>query len=992
MQEHCGVNDIGTRQSYDEFGRPVRRWERVPRGSAWGNDASAHVLWSYHPLGSINPNQNRYLVREWRAPRCYGNFVRRHYNGLGQLILEQRPDQAWEAVADGCGTSNLGKEIETHYGYDSLGNQTRLSAPILVDRTGYQNRPPNWNKGFTATTYDALNQPTQTTLPNGDRTVFNYSGRVTHEVRYDRLKVPTAPDAYKIIRWQEVNGLGYLRLVRSYTYTSSGWTASSQVLLSHDVMGNLTGVTHPASVGVTSLSYDLDGRKTGMSDPDLGTWSYSYDRQGKLTTQTDGCDNVTTLGYDKLQRLTGKSYTKGADPACNTANVAYNVSFTYDGGHSAGNPSRGHLTQVKYSDNSYQKNWQFWPSGQLQVETVKIAGGATAGYSTSYTYDGWGRLTTTTYPDGDNVSITYNSMGLPNWMNSNLSGNLVNGVTAGGGQANGVTYDEAGRLRQMRFPAGGNLWRTQKYAPFDQADSDGGMLDAIYVGTTSNNTATDYNRLRLEYDYDSFGNIDTLREGFNGGPVAPWVFSYDWHNRLESAFGRSYAYDTAGRLTSYEGSALGYDSVKTHAVNTVAGVDRYDYDTNGNMRTRNKGLSTQQTLGWNVENRLLSLVATGLVEWYYYDEHGQRVKRVSNGVTTLTPFPHYEVEINGSTRTVTKYYFFNGLRIAMKEGSTLTYLHPDHLGSTVLSTVGSAFQVGQGYYGYGNYRSGGALPTDHRYTGQKLDIATGLMDYGARYYDRTVGLFASPDTIVPDPTNVWDYHRCGYANLNPLKYNDPTGHCATNADGSENWQGEANTQCWQTAYAIYGYGASGFSAFAEDWQVTTDDWLENIAQQEFATTEYLQPFLEEYNSRFCAQSGLQCDEYHPDPAPLHPLEILCDTWDCPGVALDAGSLMLSAAGDVTMMGCVVATGGACVPVAIFFKAADAAVTLYSFNNALHQYYVEGSSSDADLAVALTDLAGLIPGVGEMSGIVSLGWGLVDPAIEDEKQWAPGVAK
>ena len=31
---------------------------------------------------------------------------------------------------------------------------------------------------------------------------------------------------------------------------------------------------------------------------------------------------------------------------------------------------------------------------------------------------------------------------------------------------------------------------------------------------------------------------------------------------------------------------------------------------------------------------------------------------------------------------------------------------------------------------------------------------------------------------MPDPTSVWDYNRLVYARLNPLKYNDPTGHIA----------------------------------------------------------------------------------------------------------------------------------------------------------------------------------------------------------------------
>ncbi|HRW06409.1 MAG TPA: RHS repeat-associated core domain-containing protein, partial [Caldilineaceae bacterium] len=49
--------------------------------------------------------------------------------------------------------------------------------------------------------------------------------------------------------------------------------------------------------------------------------------------------------------------------------------------------------------------------------------------------------------------------------------------------------------------------------------------------------------------------------------------------------------------------------------------------------------------------------------------------------------------------------------------------------------------------------------------------------YQARYYDPAVGQFLSPDSMVPDPTVLIDYNRYAYARANPLKYNDPTGHC-----------------------------------------------------------------------------------------------------------------------------------------------------------------------------------------------------------------------
>jgi RHS repeat-associated protein len=205
--------------------------------------------------------------------------------------------------------------------------------------------------------------------------------------------------------------------------------------------------------------------------------------------------------------------------------------------------------------------------------------------------------------------------------------------------------------------------------------------------------------------------------------------------------------------------------VKKHAVNTVGGTDRYDYNANGNVTIRDKGLSTQQALTWDHENRLASLTATGLSESYLYDADGQRVKKTSGGVATFYPFAHYEI----SGGMVTKYYFFAGQRVAMKVGTNpITYLNGDHLSSTALSTSNTgAYQVGQGYYGYGKYRTGGSLPTNYRYTGQELDIPTGLMYYGARYYDRTVGMFVSPDTLVPDPTNVYDYNRYMYVRGNP---------------------------------------------------------------------------------------------------------------------------------------------------------------------------------------------------------------------------------
>jgi RHS repeat-associated protein len=110
--------------------------------------------------------------------------------------------------------------------------------------------------------------------------------------------------------------------------------------------------------------------------------------------------------------------------------------------------------------------------------------------------------------------------------------------------------------------------------------------------------------------------------------------------------------------------------------------------------------------------------------------------------------------------------------------SVLYFLHSDHLGSTSLTTDSSGNVVARQLYdAWGNIRYvTGTLPTDIAYTGQRLD-ATGLMYFQARYYASSLGRFISADTIVPQPGNPQALNRYAYTVNNPLKYNDPSGHC-----------------------------------------------------------------------------------------------------------------------------------------------------------------------------------------------------------------------
>ena len=115
------------------------------------------------------------------------------------------------------------------------------------------------------------------------------------------------------------------------------------------------------------------------------------------------------------------------------------------------------------------------------------------------------------------------------------------------------------------------------------------------------------------------------------------------------------------------------------------------------------------------------------------------MKKVVGATTTVYVGSHYEKNL--STGQVTKYYYLGGQRVAMRQGSSLYYLHGDHLGSASLVTMpAGGVHSEMRYYPYGETRwTSGTLPTDRRYTGQRFERAVGLIDYRARYYDPELG-------------------------------------------------------------------------------------------------------------------------------------------------------------------------------------------------------------------------------------------------------------
>ena len=160
----------------------------------------------------------------------------------------------------------------------------------------------------------------------------------------------------------------------------------------------------------------------------------------------------------------------------------------------------------------------------------------------------------------------------------------------------------------------------------------------------------------------------------------------------------------------------------------------------------------------------------------------------------------------------------------MRTAGALSYLLTDHLGSTAVTTdAGGAQAAEMKYYPFGatRYNSGGQKTT-YRFTGQRFGPGGGgLYDYGARWYDSTIGRFIQADSIVPNLANPQSLNRYSYVRNNPLRLVDPSGMAECAAGDTACWQSEWEWKNrWYEAHGWFadngGWTRQGDAQFKDD--------------------------------------------------------------------------------------------------------------------------------------------------------------------------------
>jgi RHS repeat-associated protein len=392
-----------------------------------------------------------------------------------------------------------------------------------------------------------------------------------------------------------------------------------------------------------------------------------------------------------------------------------------------------------------------------------------------YSYDTFGRLTGVEYPDGREITYTYNAN------NQILTMTSPGGTTSYGYDAlsrltsvNGTTfeYDALGLLTDEHLSNG--VTTSYGYDDLNRLTNITQQLGSTLIGSYA-------------YTLDDAGNRLSVNE--MGGQSIQWT--YDDLYRLKSETRKngativaqsSFTYDLTGNRLSQtvDGVTTNYTYNSLDQMLTAGSV-QYEYDGRGNLKKEIDGSQIAQ-YNYDAANRLASVITPdGMTITNSFDADGRRVKQTVNA--QVTTYLWDETSLYGdvvleTTGGVNTSYTLAGTQlISQTRNGSISFYLQDGQGSTrALTNSAGAVTDTYSYTAYGEiYNQTGTTANNYLYTGQQFDQSTGLYSLRARFYNPSWGRFLSQDTWAVNYSNPIELNRYGYTANNPINGMDPSG-------------------------------------------------------------------------------------------------------------------------------------------------------------------------------------------------------------------------
>ena len=693
------------------------------------------------------------------------------------------------------------------YEYDAWGNRTKTE---WVSATGSVEKSEG-------AAYDAFNRLVCLARPHqgtgndcedaASKTQYGYDaeGHLTlvRDAQEDDVRYGTASDLTKYDAFGRVGRVQ--QEICNHAYTSPNGICSSpataNVDYSYDPALNLSQVTVNDSVRggqiVTSYVTDDFGSVVKVVSPDSGTSYYRYDGAGRLFQSQDARGKKFEYAYDRLSRLVTKTNITGS--------AVVEVRYCYDDYDSACGFSNGsnanHLGKLSAVDDKAGKiEFAYDKLGRQTSEARTM--NSSAVFTTSTAFDENGNRTTVTNPNGLQITRTFDETDRETEIRVPSPGPIVAQSIAwrsfgppkawipkSGWSVNRV-FNTAGQITDVQ------LWQ----GTFQVSSVPYSYLNDGNVDQVSGSTQMEHDSLsRLRVDRKSGG---TQTYGFDdaGNRVSHDSWSYTFNaatnDRLASAEGKNFGFDSAGNVTSRVTGVTSItvaDDGTVTAIQTASGTTNYTRDYR-NVRIEKSGAGGAGTFLHALEGDLIQWTGPSTVsscglgisktvvphENYVYLQ-GVRVGMVKSHTQTGTGCSG-----NGFFIDASYWYFADKMDLPRK-----VYRVSDGLKMWDADFDSFANPIGLINE---NPAGGGMFTNSFRLPGQfALTIAeggpttgrAGLHENWNRVYDSMIGRYlqADPSGILPGgPAPAAPYGLAGgmnqsyaYAAVEPLNFTDPTG-------------------------------------------------------------------------------------------------------------------------------------------------------------------------------------------------------------------------